>query len=263
MLTEGHMLHSGTSAILTYHSLDDGGSVLSTPPALFAEQMRILSELGVQVVPLSEVHRRLRGAALAEPVVAITFDDGFRSAYSHGLPILQRYGFPATIFLVTDYCGKMNAWPSQPLSIAPRLLLRWTEVKEMSTAGIAFGSHARTHPDLRAIAHHEVEEELVTSKRAIEDAIGRSADLFAYPYGVYNDTIKRIVQAYFTLACSAQLGFVTVGSDPFALERLDMYYLHRTQVFRRLFSREVGVYIRCRRVLRDLRGRRAERVRWG
>src|SRR5262245_41977104 len=103
-------LQSGTSAILTYHALDNNSCVLSTPPRVFAEQMRVLHELGVSVVPLKDVRRALDGTATSKNLVAITFDDGFRSAYEYGLPVLQCYGFTATVFLVTDYCGKTNSW---------------------------------------------------------------------------------------------------------------------------------------------------------
>ena len=249
------MSHRWTIAILTYHSLDDSGSVLSTPPHLFAEQMRILNEPDVRVVPLDRIREVRGGTTPSGHLVAITFDDGFRSVYEHGLPVLLRYGFPATIFLVTDYCGKTNSWPGQPLYAKPCPLLTWAEVREMSKVGVTFGSHTRTHPDLRTVAHSGAEEELVASKKAIEDAIGRPVDMLAYPYGAYDDRAKHLAQQHFTLACSAMLGFAGAGSDLFALERLDMYYLRRPVLFRRLFSRELHSYIRLRRGVRDLRGR--------
>jgi hypothetical protein len=248
-------LHSGTIAILTYHALDNSGCVLSTPPRVFAEQMRVLHELGVSVVPLRDVRRALDGTATSKNLVAITFDDGFRSAYEYGLPILQRYGFPATVFLVTDYCGGENSWPGQPLHIERRSLLPWTEIREMSVGGITFGSHTRTHPDLTMVSTLGAEAELITSKKAIEDAIGSPVETFAYPYGVYNNTVKQLAKAHFTLACSTTLGFVRSGSDLFALERLDAYYLRQPMLFRRLFSRELNTYLRLRRRIRDLRSR--------
>ena len=239
-------------AILAYHSLDDSQSVLSTSPGVFAEQMRTLHELGREVISLGQVaceqaHQR------REDAVVITFDDGFRSVYENALPVLQRYRFPATVFLVTDYCEKTNSWPGQPAYIEQRPLLRWSEVKEMSDAGVTFGSHTRTHPDLRRLPGHKAAEELTGSKQIIEDATGRPADTFAYPYGSYDDEVMRLAREHFQLACSTVLGFVTPGSDRFALERLDMYYLQSPALFRRLFSPALGAYIGARRALRRLR----------
>jgi peptidoglycan/xylan/chitin deacetylase (PgdA/CDA1 family) len=254
------MTRSGRIAVLTYHSLDESGSVLSTPPGVFADQMRILHELAVKVVPLAEVPRLLDGPGPPGPVVALTFDDGFRSVYEHGWEILQRHRFPATVFLVTDYCGKTNTWPGQPAHVQPSPLRGWSEVQEMSAAGITFGCHTRTHPDLRKIAPYEAKEEWVSSRKAIEDVTSSPADSFAYPYGFYNDPIKRLAQEHFSVACSSWLGFASGGSDRFALERLDAYYLQSVPLFRRLFSREMRAYILLRRALRDLRARVRDRV---
>src|SRR5580700_4908300 len=109
----------GRSAILTYHSLDDSGSVISTPPVVFRRQMEFLAQSGIPVVPLDQ--------AVARPgSVALSFDDGFGNLADHALPVLEQYHLPATIFVVSRYCGKMNNWPSQPAGGVPQLpLLSW------------------------------------------------------------------------------------------------------------------------------------------
>src|SRR5215472_13250041 len=110
------------SWILTYHSLDTSGSVISLDPKLFRDQMEWLRGTGIEVVPLERVKER-PGA------VAITFDDGFRNFYEDAFPVLQDHRFPATVFIVTDFCGRQNNWPSQPASPpVPRLpLMNWSE----------------------------------------------------------------------------------------------------------------------------------------
>ena len=249
------MAHPSSFAILTYHSIDDSGSVLSISPRIFAEHMRILAERGVEIVSLREIVRRMNGQGGAGPAVAITFDDGFRNVYEQGFPILRQYRFPATVFLVTDYCGGMNSWPSQPASITRQPLLSWTQIKEMNQAGITFGSHSRTHPNLTKVSARATEDELVGSKQAIEDGLGAPVDTFAYPYGAYQDRVKELTRAHFALACSTTLGFVNPGSDGFALERLDMYYFQRVFLMRHLFSPAVAAYIRARGIMRGLRTR--------
>ena len=249
------MWNSRNLPILTYHSLDDSGSVLSTPPKVFAQQMQILAALNIKVGGLADVRRAVCDGGLGEPLVAITFDDGFRNFYDQAFPVLQRYRFPATVFLVTDYCGGLNSWPSQPLEIAHQPLLSWDQIKEMSRAGIAFGSHTRSHPILTAVSQREAEEEIVGSKRTIEDAIGQSVSAFAYPYGSFHDGVKKLASAHFALACATTLGFVQPGSDLFALDRLDMYYFRRVSLLRHLFSPAVAGYIRVRRMMRGLRAR--------
>jgi peptidoglycan/xylan/chitin deacetylase (PgdA/CDA1 family) len=246
-------LSTRAAAVLTYHSLDEDGSVLSTAPRLFAEQLALLDEAGIAVVPLRDLGRGPSGPESGTPRVSIAFDDGFLSVYEHAFPLLQRHGFPATVFLVTDYCGKTNAWPSQPRNVVRRPLLGWANVREMTGAGVVVGSHTRTHPDLRRLAPRELEAELVGSKQAIEDALGRPVDTFAYPYGAYDDAVRSVAQTHFQFACTTRLGYVGPKSDPLALPRLDVYYLRRRGLFRRLFSRELSLYLWLRQVGRDLR----------
>jgi len=215
--------------------------------------MRILSESRVRVVPLHQVPATLQGAG-TEPAVAITFDDGFQNLYRNALPVLSRYGFPATVFLVTDYCERDNGWPSQPSNIERRPLLHWSEIKAMSASGIAFGSHTRTHADLTKVPDHIAEEEMTTSKKSIEDAIGQAVETFAYPYGACNERVRHLAGRHFALACSTILGFAVPINGYFGLERIEMYYLRRPYLFRRLFSPEMRRYLGARRVIRNLRG---------
>jgi peptidoglycan/xylan/chitin deacetylase (PgdA/CDA1 family) len=247
------MAQSSFSAILAYHSLDDTGSVLSTSPRVFAEQMRVLSELGVDVVSIGELQERMIRGDAVKPMIAISFDDGFRNVYECGLSILQRYAFPATVFLVTDYCGRDNSWPSQPPRIMRQPLLGWREIQEMSRDGISFGSHTRTHPDLRKLSIQQAEEELVDSKKAIADVTGCSVDTLAYPYGAYDAALRNLARQHFRLACSTRLGFVKRDSDPFALERIEMYYFQSPLLFRHLFSPTGEAYLGVRKQLRRIR----------
>jgi peptidoglycan/xylan/chitin deacetylase (PgdA/CDA1 family) len=240
-------------AILAYHSLDHSRSVLSTSPGTFAEQMKVLRDAGVMVVSLGDLADDMRAFSNRENVVALTFDDGFRNVYEHALPILQSYGFPATIFLVTDYCEKTNSWPGQTVTIEGESLLAWREIQEMSRAGISFGSHTRTHPDLRKLSIEEAEEELASSKKAIADATGLPVDTFAYPYGAYDAALRNLARQHFRLACSTHLGFVKRNSDLFALERIEMYYFQSLLLFRHLFSPAAGVYLGVRKQLHRLR----------
>jgi peptidoglycan/xylan/chitin deacetylase (PgdA/CDA1 family) len=247
------MQRSPLLAILTYHSLDASGSVLSTAPDSFAEHMRRLAGSGVRVVPLGDLPRAL-DVASSEPAVAITFDDGFRSVYEHGLPVLARYRFPATVFLVTGHCGMTHAWASRMSGVAGAPLLGWQEIAEMTRADITFGSHTHTHPDLTRLDPGRVEQELVSSKRVIEDALGRPVEAFAYPYGAHDARVKELARAHFRLACATTLDFVTPASDRFALERLDTYYFRRPDSLARLFSSRTRAYVKLRRMART--GRR-------
>ena len=174
-------------AILTYHSLDDSGSVISVAPHLFYRQMEALAASGVKVAPLAEL------LATPAPAVALTFDDGFHNFAVAAAPVLARFGFPATVFLVSGHCGGSNDWASQWPGI-PRLpLLDWDAIRELGRAGFDFGAHTVTHPDLTKLADDRAREEVLSSKRQIEDATGRPVRCFAYPYGAAPAAVRRLV----------------------------------------------------------------------
>jgi peptidoglycan/xylan/chitin deacetylase (PgdA/CDA1 family) len=215
--------------------------------------MKVLRDAGVRVVSLSDVADEIRPCSNRESGVVLTFDDGFRNVYEHALPVLQIYGFPATVFLVTDYCEKTNSWPGQTVRIEGESLLRWREIQEMSRAGISFGSHTRTHSDLRTLSIQQAEEELAGSKKAIADVTGSPVDTLAYPYGAYDAVVRDLARQHFRLACSTRLGFVKRDSDLFALERIEMYYFRSPSLFRHLFSPTMSVYLGVRKQLRRLR----------
>ena len=239
--------------ILMYHAVHERRSVISIPPALFAWQMGWLHENGYGVIPLSRLVQHLRsGDELPDRTAVITFDDGFESVYTSAFPVLTRYGFPATVFLVPDYCGQSNDWPSQPRTV-PRLgLLSWEQIGEMHRHGLEFGGHTLTHPRLDRLAPDEAEREIVGSKAEIEDHLGRSVELFAYPYGRYDAAAETIVRRAHAGACTAHLRLVAPRSDPLALERVDAYYVQDPLLFRAMWNPTFSLYLGLRRPMRAI-----------
>jgi len=238
------------SCILTYHSLDTSGSVISIPPAVFREQMDWLSENGVPVVPLDRI-RETPGA------VAITFDDGFRNFFEHAAPVLRQFRFPATVFAVSGFCGGWNDWPSQPRHAGiPRLqLMGWQELEQLAKTGITIGCHTATHPYLSRLSAAEVEEELYRSRSDIEQRIGMAVETFAYPYGDLTPRERQAAARHFHLACGTKLAFLSAGCDALDLPRVDAYYLRRRLWFRGVDKPYGSAYLAARGWLRVVRQR--------
>jgi peptidoglycan/xylan/chitin deacetylase (PgdA/CDA1 family) len=236
--------------ILTYHSLDESGSVISVAPRLFNAQMQLLSDRKVRVIPLDQATDMLEESLPPENCVVITFDDGFRNIYECGFPILQRYGFTATIFLLPRYCGRENSWAP---SFLRRPLLSWGEIAEMHKHGFDFGAHTLTHPDLTQVAEKDAEAEIRQSQEEIQDRLGAPVKMFAYPYGRCNLQVKTIVRQYFAGACSTSLGRNYLGADPYWLKRVDMYYLANPALFKALSSKILDGYLGIRQLFRDIK----------
>ena len=238
-------------SILTYHSIDDSNSVISTRLAAFQRQMEFLSKNDFNVVSLKGLINALdENRQLPAKTVALTFDDGYQNFYTRAFPVLKKYGFTATVFLVTDFCGACNDWPGNLKTLERSKLLSWSEIKELSREGIEFGAHTQTHPNLTKISEKQVYTEMSASKNVIEAKLGIEAVNFAYPYGKYNRQVKDTAHSIFKSACSTNLGKVNHHSDLLSLERVDSYYFSNDKFFSALDSRYFDYYLQLRQIMR-------------
>ena len=240
--------------IITYHSIDDSGSVVSTSPAVFRRQMKYLSEAGYTSLQLRDMISTFKnGNQLPAKPIVLTFDDGFKNFYSHAFPVLSEFGLCATVFLVTDFCGRHNDWGGNPPELPRSELLSWSDIKALNDAGIEFGSHTRTHPDLTKLSSAAAEAEITQSKSMIEDALGKETVTFAYPFGRKNASIRNIAASNFEASCSVELGKMTTRSDFSSLERIDSYYLKNQRLLEMLPSATFDRYMSVRQILRSVK----------
>lgn len=239
-------------AILTYHSIDDSGAVVSLPPASFRAHLRNLFERGIDVVDPEEL---LRSDAddLERPALALTFDDGFANFYSDAFPALAEFHFRSTVFLAAGYCGRSADWRGQAPPVASLDMLEWSRVEELSRLGVRFGAHTMTHPALDRVPFELARAEILESKARIEDRTGRPVTAFAYPFGAMSPAVRELVAESFEVGCSTRLGYLTPRSRPESLERIDVHYLRRLFWFRRLFRRSGSAYLAARGLLRTCR----------
>jgi peptidoglycan/xylan/chitin deacetylase (PgdA/CDA1 family) len=142
-----------------------------------------------------ESRRPLPGKA-----VMLTFDDGYRDFAEDAWPLLERYGFPVTLFVVADAAGTTSSWDAgygQPAD-----LLRWDEIKELRNRGVQFGSHTATHPRMTGLSNADVVRQLVRSRTLLEQHLAVAVASIAYPYGDVDGGVT-----HFAGACGYSMGF--------------------------------------------------------
>ena len=206
--------------ILMYHHIEDpppGADVyrrdLSVPPAKFEAQLRYLSQQGYESITLNDLALHLtRGKPLPPRPIILTFDDGYTDAYTYAFPLLQKYGFVGTFFLVTSYLDNHNAD-----------FLSWGEVEEMHAAGMRFEPHSYDHPDLRNRGFQYLVFQTLGPKQAIEARTGEPCRFFAYPSGRYDQFVIDVLHS------ADYWGAVLTGQGA-THDTDDLFLLHRVRV---------------------------------
>lgn len=240
-------------AILTYHSLDASGSVVSVAPNVFTQQMACIAELGYRAIALRDAlaYREANGV-WPEQSVVLTFDDGYLNFEEHALPVLTRHDFSATVFVVSGYVGGWNDWADPPAHLGTRPLLLWEQIAELAATGIEIGSHGKSHRDLGRVAQRDLEDEIVASRSAIEQRTGQAVESFAYPFGTVTEPTRAIVRRVYRAACTTVLERAA-GQPSDALPRVDMYYVRSRAMLANLLAGRLDTYLMLRRWARAIR----------
>jgi peptidoglycan/xylan/chitin deacetylase (PgdA/CDA1 family) len=212
--------------ILMYHSISEHASsrfrLFTVPPATFADQMAYLHQHAYTPLTVSQLARALsqHPSSLPERPVVLTFDDGYADFFTEALPVLKRYDFTATVYVTTAFINDTSRWMRREGETA-RPMLRWEQLEAIAKSGIECGAHTHTHPQLDTLPRSMAQDEILLSKRLLEDHLGREVKSFAYPSGFLTTKLRQQVQdSGFTSACSVERALHPSTVDVFALTRL-------------------------------------------
>ena len=211
-----------TVPVLAYHNISpEKSDKMTVRQEMFEQQMGLLKEKGYRVVSMDQFFDFLEFKGSIPPKsVVITIDDGWLSAYEIVLPILKKYGYPATLFIYTDVIGRGSKTVS------------WPQLLEMTAQGIAVQVHTMSH---RNLAHPEkmesfkgyfenLERELSGSREIIKKKLNLEAKYLAYPYG---DTTSLVVELAKKLGYRGALT-IKRGGNPFFIHN---YRVNRSVIY--------------------------------
>jgi peptidoglycan/xylan/chitin deacetylase (PgdA/CDA1 family) len=182
--------------VLCYHAVSESWPAkIAVTPSQLERQLRFLVQRGYRGVTFTE-------AATAPPngkLLAVTFDDAYRSVFTHALPVLSSLGLPGSVFVPTSLAGSETAmtWPGVEQWAgghhSPELIpMSWEELGRLGDSGWEIGSHTRSHPRLPQLDDARLAEELQGSRQDCEERLGVPCLSLAYPYG---DVDARVVSA--------------------------------------------------------------------
>lgn len=206
-------------------------------PENFEKQMAWFSKNGWHSYTITEM---VDAKELPIKSFCITFDDGYEDNFTNALPILEKYGFKATVYLVPHY--EYNNWEKFEEGTFDKLL-SIEQIKKMQESGlIEFGSHTVNHNNLLTISKYEAQIEIQKSKEEVEKIINQTCNAFAYPYGKYDQTIISMVQDLgYSSATVVKRGFFE-ANKPFEIKRIGIlgtesfldFYLKITRIRNKL-----------------------------
>jgi peptidoglycan/xylan/chitin deacetylase (PgdA/CDA1 family) len=170
---------------------------LSVPPDAFEAQMAWLADNDYHTITLTDLYYYLAvGDPLPVNPIILTFDDGYADQYENAFPILQRYGFVGTFFVLVG-----------PADVASPRYLTWNMIAEMSAAGQDIQAHGRDHVDMRRRGGEFLFFQIVGARQAIEAHTGQPAPFYAYPSGQYDANLLRFLdERDFWMAVTTQHG---------------------------------------------------------
>lgn len=188
-----------------YHSIapyDDDPYEVTMTPQRFEKQLQWLRRRGLRGVSMGEL-LQARSEGRARRLVGLTFDDGYQDFVSNALPVLQRYGFTATLFVLAGRLGGTNEWSRPGPSKA---LVTADEIVEIADAGMEIGSHGLKHVSLLKADDAQLADETVRSREILEELLGEPVRGFCYPYGYLDERVVAASRAAgYDYACAVKV----------------------------------------------------------
>ena len=158
----------------------------------------------------------------SQKLTALTFDDGYSNFADLAVPILQKHGQKATVFVVAGLLGATNEWDVK-IGDKPEPLMSLEQLVEIQRMGFEVGSHSMTHARLTELNQNDANLEIQDSKRALSEQLGQTIETFCYPYGSQNESLRAMVRdAGYKYACSVEKGWNHSTTDPYCLKRINV-----------------------------------------
>jgi peptidoglycan/xylan/chitin deacetylase (PgdA/CDA1 family) len=210
-------------AILTYHRMGVPPGLVPDP-FLYATASELdwhLTEARAAGLRLGSLCEAMAGGMPRPNTLAVTFDDGCLSVLREALPVLAKHKVSAVQFIVAGRIGGLNEWDLSKDDV-PTPLMDPGQIREWIAAGQEIGSHTMTHKNLRKVAPAVAREEIVASKKKLEDMFGVPVRHFAFPYGGWRvPQIRELLQqAGYSSACTTEFGVSESAEELWNLRRI-------------------------------------------
>ena len=211
--------------ILVYHQIAEAPKkdapfrVLYVSAGAFARQMKLLKMLGYTGLSMTDLQPYLRGEKLGK-VVGITFDDGYLNNLTNALPVLRKFGFTSTCYVVEGLLGKTNVW-DEKIGIAQTPLMDAQQLMQWQAGGQEVGAHTQDHVNLLNIDEITAWKQIAKSKTNLQTLLNKQVNHFCYPYGKFDERHSTMAkQAKYETATTTVRGRVHAATNVVTLPRI-------------------------------------------
>lgn len=217
--------------ILCYHSISDDGWDFSVSLKSFKKQMKYLQSQKYNFITLSDLESYIEGKKMiTRPSVVITFDDGYKNILQTK-DFLKSLNIKPALFVLSDTKNANHKELNNNLEF-----LNTSEIKSLINNGWEIGSHTKTHSNMNSLSSSQIEEEIINSKKEIENQLKTKINYLAYPKGKYNSKIlKAVKKAGYKMALTMDDGNITKGVNPYLITRIGVDGTHSYSEFKTLF----------------------------
>ncbi|MEG4588548.1 sulfotransferase [Microcoleus sp. MOSTC5] len=207
--------------ILAYRRISPDGLDAVTPQVL-EQQLQYLKDRAYYSASWEDWRSaKLDKTPLPGKAVSITFDGGYLDFFQYAWPVLKRFDFTATVFLVAESIGKTSSWEKAEFEEVQ--LMGWPEIRQLRDAGIKFGSMSATYQPLTALSPTEIVREGAKSRAILERGLEKSVKCFAYPYGDVDPIVAHLIGATgYTFGVSYRSNFSSFDDDLLSLPRIQV-----------------------------------------
>ena len=217
--------------ILAYHKIQNTFDFSATyvTPATFEAQLKYLTDSGYRSI---SIHDYVNNKNITGKRVIFTFDDAYTSVFKNAFPLLSKYNFTASIFVITKFVGKSNHWDYNFVKNGFGHC-DWQQICILASEGWEVGSHTVSHPNLKALSDSHLWYEIKSSKDVLEDKIQTPINIISYPFGKFNGRVLNAVEkAGYMGGCTLGYNYPHSQSFPYAIFRRGVYLAEPFKLFK-------------------------------
>ncbi len=202
--------------VLMYHSISRDNNRISVSVTNFKKQMKLMSLLGYKGYSLNKINSKT-----SKKKIIITFDDGYENIFTEAMPVLKKFNFSATCFIVNKKIGYFNDWDKNQKNFKKKKLMNKKQINTWINNGFEVGSHTMNHYNLKYLSNDQKKYQILKPKQFFKTNYGINIQSFSYPFGCYNEDCLKILKRNYKFAVTTKRSRYNKGKfNPLEIPRV-------------------------------------------